>query len=82
MWCVYILSCADGTLYTGITNDLEKRIAAHNDGRGAKYTKARRPVQLVYQERAADRSAASKCEYVMKGLTRRQKLKLIAAAKP
>ena len=53
-WWVYILRCADGTLYTGATNDLDRRLAAHNAGRGAKYTRARRPVALVYREAAAD----------------------------
>ena len=57
-WWVYILRCADGTLYTGATNDLDRRLAAHNAGRGAKYTRARRPVALVYREAAADKSAA------------------------
>ena len=69
-WTVYILRCSDGTLYTGITNDLEARIDAHNNGSGAKYTRARRPVQLHYAEPAIDRSAASKREYQIKRLTR------------
>ena len=73
-WCVYILECADGTLYTGITNNLEKRIAAHNDGSGAKYTAARRPVTLAYQEECADRSTASRREYEIKSLSREEKL--------
>ena len=76
-WCVYILRCADNSLYTGITNNLEKRIKAHNDGTGAKYTKPRRPVKLAYSETAADRSAASKREHLVKQLTRTQKLTLI-----
>ncbi len=78
-WCVYILRCADGSLYTGITNDLDKRIKAHNDGLGAKYTKPRRPVKLAYQEPAANRSAASKREYVVKQLSRIEKLALISS---
>jgi len=76
-WCVYIVRCADDSLYTGITNDLEKRIKAHNDGLGAKYTKPRRPVCLAYQEAAADRSTASKREYVVKQLSRTEKQALI-----
>lgn len=76
-WCVYILRCSDNTLYTGITNNLEKRIAAHNSGKGAKYTKSRRPVKLVYSENCADRSAASKREYAIKQLRRAEKEKLI-----
>ena len=67
MWQVYILRCADGTLYTGSTNDVEKRLAAHNAGRGAKYTRARRPCALVYVEEAA----------ATKRLTRTHKLRLI-----
>ncbi|MCF6274690.1 MAG: GIY-YIG nuclease family protein [Robiginitomaculum sp.] len=77
-WCVYIVRCADATLYTGITNGLEKRLQAHSGGTGAKYTKNRRPVELVYREAAADRSAASKREYVIKRLSRAEKLDLIS----
>ena len=80
-WCVYIVRCADGTLYTGITNNLDKRLQAHNNGAGAKYTKNRRPIVLVYSEAAADRSTASKREYVIKQLSRTQKLALISGAK-
>ncbi len=80
-WCVYIVRCADDTLYTGITNGLGKRLQAHDDGTGAKYTKARGPVVLVYSEAAADRSAASKREYVIKQLSRTGKLELIGGAK-
>lgn len=58
-WYVYMLHCCDGTLYTGSTNRLEQRVLAHAQGRGAKYTRSRRPVELVYQETAADRSAAT-----------------------
>jgi putative endonuclease len=61
-WVVYILRCADDTYYTGITNDLDARVKAHNDGTGAKYTKPRTPVKIVYQEECLDRSAASKRE--------------------
>ena len=76
-WHVYIVECSDGSLYTGITNDLDKRITAHNDGRGAKYTKSRRPVRLRYSEPAADRKYASQREYVIKSLCRAAKLQLI-----
>lgn len=76
-WYVYILECSDGTLYTGITNDLNKRIITHNKGKGAKYTKARLPVKLIASFEAPDRSTASKEEHRIKKLTRQQKLKLI-----
>ena len=79
-WWVYILRCADGTLYTGSTNDLDRRLAAHNAGRGAKYTRARRPVALVYREEAADKSAALQREAALKKLARAAKLRLIAGA--
>ena len=72
-WLVYIVECHDGSLYTGITNDLQKRIDSHNAGTGAKYTVARRPVRLVYREDAASRSAASKREITIKRLTRKAK---------
>ncbi len=94
-WHVYIVRCADGTLYTGVAIDVAKRVAQHNGpqsvgtrgaravravgNRGARYTRARRPVKLVYQERAANRSAACRREYRIKQLTRREKLALIAA---
>ena len=75
---VYILECSDNSLYTGITTNIEKRLNEHNtSSKGAKYTKARRPVKLVYQEPAQDRSAASKREYAIKKLTRIKKLQLI-----
>jgi putative endonuclease len=76
MWYVYILDCSDGTLYTGITNDLNKRIATHNKGKGAKYTRTRLPVRLRVSFEAKDRSEASKEEYRIKQLTREQKLRL------
>ena len=79
-WWVYILRCADGTLYTGATNDLDRRLAAHNAGRGAKYARARRPVALVYREAAADKSAALQREAALKKLARAAKLRLIAGA--
>ena len=77
MWQVYILRCADGTLYTGSTNDVEKRLAAHNAGRGAKYTRARRPCALVYVEEAADKGAALRREAAIKKLSRQEKLRMI-----
>ncbi len=76
-WIVYILQCADGSLYTGITTDLERRIAEHNAGTGAKYTRARLPLKLVYEESAKDRSKASKREAAIKKLGRSEKLALI-----
>jgi putative endonuclease len=77
IWSCYILRCVDDTLYTGITNDLEKRLAAHNAGTAAKYTRARGPVELVFVEDCADRSAASKRELAIKNLNRVEKLVLI-----
>jgi putative endonuclease len=81
-WQVYIVRCADGSLYTGIARDLDRRIAEHNadKGTGASYTRSRRPVRLVYREPAADRSAASKREYQIKQLSRAEKLALILAS--
>ena len=81
-YLVYILRCGDGTLYTGCTNDLPRRLRAHQAGRGAKYTRSRLPVELVYQEEAADRSAALRREAAIKRLDRRRKLALIAAFRP
>ncbi|HCI52139.1 MAG TPA: endonuclease [Gallionella sp.] len=78
MWVCYLLRCADDTLYCGITNDLDKRLYAHNAGTAAKYTRARGPVALVFSESCADRSAASKRELAIKKLTRGEKLLLIA----
>lgn len=75
-WLCYMLRCADGTLYTGITNDLGKRIAAHNAGTASKYTRARGPVELVFEEYCADKSAALKREMAIKGLSRAKKLAL------
>ncbi len=75
--CVYILRCGDGSLYTGWTNDLARRLAAHQSGRGAKYTRSRLPVELVYWERYATREEAMAREWAVKQLTRPQKLALI-----
>ena len=73
----YIVRCADDSLYTGWTNDLEKRIAAHNRGEGAKYTKSRLPVELVYCEEFETKEEAMRREYAIKRLTRAEKLKLV-----
>ena len=73
--------CSDGTLYTGWTNDLEKRVEAHNSGKGAKYTKARRPVELAYYEEFETKEQAMKREYAIKQLGRKEKQKLIAGKK-
>lgn len=79
MYYVYILQCADNTLYTGITTELERRVEEHNHSdKGAKYTRLRRPVTLMYSEKHEDRSSASKREYeIKKKMTRAQKLKMI-----
>ena len=77
-WYVYILRCADDTLYTGSTDDVPRRLAVHNSGKGAKYTRGRLPVEVVYSERCESYSAALKREYAIKQLTRREKLRLIA----
>lgn len=73
----YILKCKDDSLYTGWTNDLKKRITNHNAGKGAKYTKARRPVELVYYEEFQTREEAMKREYAIKQLSRKEKEALI-----
>jgi len=78
IWCVYMVRCSDGTLYTGITNDLEKRIESHNSQKiGARYTRSRRPVTLVYWEQAESRSAAAKLEYQLKKLPLSEKNRLV-----
>jgi len=79
-WCVYMLRCADGSLYTGITTDLARRVAEHNGagGAGARYTRSRRPVQLVYAEAAANRAEATRREAAIKQLDRAGKLALCA----
>lgn len=78
-WSVYIVRCADDSLYTGITIDVTRRINEHNNdnSKGARYTRARRPVELLYQENCQDRSAASQREHQIKSLSRPQKLALI-----
>lgn len=77
-WHVYILKCADDTLYTGITTHLARRLEEHNSsGKGAKYTRARRPVELVYSECAENRSEATQREYVIKQMSQAQKIALV-----
>ena len=75
----YILKCSDGSLYTGWTNDVDARLAAHNSGKGAKYTRSRRPVMLVYLHQFPSRSNAASHEYAIKQLSRKQKEELIKA---
>ncbi len=77
MYVLYILRCADRSLYTGITNDLERRFAAHRAGKGGRYTRAHKPRAVVYQEPCGTKSAALKRELAVKRLTRAQKLELI-----
>ena len=80
-WHVYLLRCADGSLYAGITTDLERRLAEHNAGRaGAKYTRSRRPVVLAWSEPAVDRADASRREHALKKLGREAKEKLVTEA--
>lgn len=76
-WHCYMLECVDGTLYTGITNDLEKRLAAHNSGTASKCTRSRLPVKLVFAEDQPDRAAASRREIEIKRLSRSAKLALL-----
>ena len=77
-WSVYLLRCADGTLYCGWTNRLEERVRAHNEGKGAKYTKSRRPVELVYYEAFATKEEAMRREAAIKQMTRKEKLALFS----
>jgi putative endonuclease len=78
-WSIYILRCSDGTLYTGVTNDSARRLAQHGVGAGARYTRSRLPVRLVYEEHVADRAAALRREAAVKRLSRPEKLALIEA---
>jgi len=78
MWYVYIVECSDGTLYTGITTDVNKRMETHNKGKGAKYTKTRLPVVLRASFDGFDKSTAAKEEYRIKQLTRKEKINLCA----
>ena len=80
-WHVYMVRCADRSLYTGVATDVEARVATHNAGKGAKYTRGRLPVKLVYQEAVADRGAALKREHAIKRLTVAAKRQLIRQAK-
>ena len=76
-WYLYILRCKDGTLYTGITTDVEKRLEAHRSGKGAKYTRGRTPLELVYRETCGSHSEALKRELEVKKLSREEKLSLL-----
>lgn len=77
-WFVYILECNDGSLYTGVTNDIERRVQQHNDGTGARYTRSRRPVRLRYHETCESRSAALLRECSLRLLSRKEKDALLA----
>ncbi len=77
MFYTYLLECADGTLYCGYTNDLERRVRTHNEGKGAKYTRSRLPVKVVYYETFQDKSEAMRREAQIKQMTREQKRALI-----
>ena len=78
-WCMYVVECADGSFYAGITTDISRRLHEHNStSRGAKYTKPRRPVKLIYSTDHADRSSASVAEAAFKKLTRKQKEAIIS----
>lgn len=77
MYFIYIVKCKDETYYTGYTTNIEKRIKAHNEGKGAKYTRSRLPVKLVYWEQYEEKTQALKREYAIKQLTRKQKQQLI-----
>jgi putative endonuclease len=79
-WTVYLARCRDGTLYTGVTTDPERRLAEHNAGCGGAYTRSRGPVMLVYWEQASDRSGALRREHAIKRLSRAQKEALVAKA--
>lgn len=77
IWYLYILRCGDGSLYTGITTDVDKRLEAHRTGRGAKYTRGRGPLEVVYREECGDHSTALRRELEIKALPREGKIKLI-----
>lgn len=78
-WCVYVLRCSDGSLYTGVTNDMDRRLKMHNAGRGARYTRTRGPVVLVYQENSMTRPRALTRECAIKVLPKRKKEDLVIA---
>jgi predicted GIY-YIG superfamily endonuclease len=80
-WMLYLLRCHDGSFYTGMTNDLARRLNQHQDGRASRYTRSRRPVKIVYSELCASRSLALKREIVVKALSRKEKEKLIKEQK-
>ena len=80
-WCVYVLRCCDGSLYTGMTNDLDRRLAAHRAGKGGAYTRSRLPVRLVYTERRRGRGAALSREAAIKRLSRAAKLALVTSGR-
>ena len=82
-WYVYMVRCADDTLYTGVTTDIERRLREHNESaRGARYTRSRRPVTVVWQEQSTSRAAACRREYEVRHLNRLQKLSLVADSSP
>ena len=78
-WFLYILKCSDGTFYTGITKDIERRLTAHNNGKGAHFTRSRRPVEIIYQETLKSRTQALVREFAVKSLPRKKKELLVAA---
>jgi len=80
-WSVYVLRCHDGSLYTGATNDLVRRLEQHAIGKGSRYTRSRLPVKLVYEERAKNKGVALRREAALKRLTRAEKLALVASAR-
>lgn len=80
-WTLYVAECADGSYYTGIAKDVEKRIEAHNNGKGAKYTSTHAPVKLVFQEPQASYSAALRREYQVKGLPKERKVRFVQGEK-
>lgn len=80
-WYVYMLRCGDGSLYTGYTDDVERRLAVHQSGKGGKYTRSHLPVELVYREELPDKSAALRREAALKRLSRKEKLVLIESSK-
>ena len=81
VYWVYILLCGDGTLYTGVTDDVDRRLAVHSSGRGAKYTRGRGPLTVVYRESCPDKSAALRRELAIKAMSRAEKLRLIESSK-
>jgi putative endonuclease len=77
VWCVYLLECSDGSLYCGITNDLNARVCVHNSGKGSKYVRSRRPVKIAYAKICENKSASLRREHFVKSLSRQDKLRLI-----